>query len=125
MRLAIILGVVVILAVALLYTSLNASTEAKIPSQLLHSGSSGERVELTGKVVDGSVKKSGGSLQFEIRDRKGTAAVPVRYSGQVPDPFREGREVLVKGVYRNGAFVAERDSLVTKCPSKFTKKESA
>jgi len=48
------------------------------------------------------------------------AAVPVRYTGTVPDPFREGREVIVT-VHRQGAgFVGERDSLVTKCPSKFT-----
>jgi cytochrome c-type biogenesis protein CcmE len=37
----------------------------------------------------------------------------------VPDPFREGREVIVTGQMDNGTFVAERDSLITKCPSKF------
>jgi cytochrome c-type biogenesis protein CcmE len=45
--------------------------------------------------------------------------VAVSYSGSVPDPFREGREVIVT-VKRDGSgFVAQRDSLVTKCPSKF------
>ena len=51
--------------------------------------------------------------------------MPVTYTGVVPDPFREGREVIVSGELKNGTFVAERDSLVTKCPSKFTKDESA
>ena len=51
--------------------------------------------------------------------------MPVAYTGVVPDPFREGREVIVSGELENGTFVAERDSLVTKCPSKFTKDESA
>ena len=47
------------------------------------------------------------------------ASVPVRYTGVVPDPFREGREVIVT-VHKQGAtFVGQRDSLVTKCPSKF------
>jgi cytochrome c-type biogenesis protein CcmE len=50
--------------------------------------------------------------------------VPVRYTGEIPDPFREGREVIVKGALSNGQFMAERDSLVTKCPSKFKKKNS-
>ena len=50
----------------------------------------------------------------------GSTSVPVRYEGVVPDPFREGREVIVSGELRGGTFVAERDSLVTKCPSKFT-----
>ena len=64
-------------------------------------------------------------LQFRVRDRNGTASVPVRYTGAVPDPFREGREVIVKGTHATTAlFVAEKDSLVTKCPSKFKKKNS-
>ena len=32
-----------------------------------------------------------------MRDRTGTASVPVRYTGAVPEPFREGREVIVSG----------------------------
>jgi cytochrome c-type biogenesis protein CcmE len=49
----------------------------------------------------------------------------VVYTGIVPDPFRVGREVIVTGKYRNGTFVGERDSLVTKCPSKFQAKPSS
>ena len=60
-----------------------------------------------------------------MRDRTGTASVPVRYSGAVPDPFREGREVILKGKMDNGLFVGEKDSLITKCPSKFSKKEQS
>jgi cytochrome c-type biogenesis protein CcmE len=44
----------------------------------------------------------------------------VTYTGTVPDPFRDGREVIVTGKLENGTFVGERDSLITKCPSKFT-----
>ena len=47
------------------------------------------------------------------------------YSGVVPDPFREGREVIVSGELKQGTFVAEHDSLITKCPSKFTKDEQS
>jgi cytochrome c-type biogenesis protein CcmE len=49
----------------------------------------------------------------------------VTYTGVVPDPFRDGREVIVSGELQNGTFVAERDSLVTKCPSKFTEDKKA
>jgi cytochrome c-type biogenesis protein CcmE len=43
----------------------------------------------------------------------------------VPDPFRAGREVIVT-VKRDGeGFVAERDSLITKCPSKFSPESEA
>ena len=45
--------------------------------------------------------------------------LPVTYTGTVPDPFRDGREVIVTGELEDGTFVAEHDSLITKCPSKF------
>ena len=37
-----------------------------------------------------------------------------------PDPFREGREIIVTVQKQGGRYVGERDSLITKCPSKFT-----
>ncbi len=118
------LSAAVLLASALVYTSFSAATEASTPSQLLKGGTSSSRsVELTGKVAAGSVKRSGDTLRFAVSDRNGgVAKVPVVYSGVVPDPFRVGREVIVTGKLQNGTFVAERDSLVTKCPSKFQTK---
>ena len=113
------LSAAVILACALVYTSLSASNESVQPSQLT-AAQPGVSYQLTGKVADGSVRERSGGVDFRIRDREGSTSVPVSYSGAVPDPFREGREVIVT-VRRQGAtFVGERDSLVTKCPSKFT-----
>ena len=120
-RLVVALGAALALAAALVYTSFSASTEASKPSQLRE----GRSYEVTGKVVNGSVRHDGDALSFRLRDRDGTASVPVRYTGEVPDPFREGREVIVKGELENGTFVGQRDSLVTKCPSKFTKKKNS
>jgi len=124
-RLVIALSVALMLAGALVYTSFSAATEARQPSQLLANAEQGQSYELTGKVLRGSVDRADDLLAFRVRDRNGTASVPVRYTGTVPDPFREGREVIVKGKLENGTFMAERDSLVTKCPSKFSKKNSA
>jgi cytochrome c-type biogenesis protein CcmE len=118
LRLVVALSAALLLAGALLYTSFSASTEASKPSQV----EPGRSYEVTGKVVNGSVRHAGDALLFRIRDRDGNGSVPVRYSGAVPDPFRDGREVIVSGRLRNGTFVGERDSLVTKCPSKFSKK---
>jgi cytochrome c-type biogenesis protein CcmE len=119
LRLGVALAAAVLLATALVYTSFSASTEASKPSEI----EPGKSYELTGKVVHRSIQKSGNELRFRIRDRDGTKSVPVNYAGVVPDPFREGREVIVSGELKQGTFVAERDSLVTKCPSKFTKDE--
>jgi cytochrome c-type biogenesis protein CcmE len=120
-RLVVALSVALLLATALIYTSFSASTEASKPSEI----QPGKSYDLTGKVVKGSVQHKGDNLRFRIRDRDGTESVPVSYTGIVPDPFRDGREVIVSGELNNGIFVAERDSLITKCPSKFTKDESA
>src|SRR5918992_4364950 len=119
-RLVVALTAAVLLASTLVYTSFSGATEAKTPSQALAAGE-GESYELTGKVVEGSIQR-GEPLSFRIRDRTGSTSVPVVYEGVVPDPFREGREVIVEGRMKDGTFVAERDSLVTKCPSKFQNK---
>ena len=121
-RLVVALSAAVVLATALIWTSFSASSESKTPSQLLASTTSGATYQLTGKVAKGSWKREGAVNAFRVRDRKGSASVPVRYVGAVPDPFREGREVVVKVHKQGSTFVGERDTLVTKCPSKFAEK---
>ena len=117
-RLVVALSAAVLLAAGLIYTSFSASSEARQPSELV--GVDGGSYELTGTVAPGSVQHDGSELRFEVADRDDPAAkIPVTYSGTVPDPFREGREVIVSGTVNDGTFVADRDSLITKCPSKF------
>ncbi len=124
-RLVVALSVAVLLAVALIYTSFSASTEAKEPSQLL-SAAPGTSYEMTGKVVPGSVRQEGNGIAFQVRDRDGEGkALPVTYNGTVPDPFRGGREIILTGSVQSGTFVGEPDTLITKCPSKFTTKSDA
>lgn len=125
LRLVVALTAAVLLAGALIYTSFSAATQASTPSDLLAGAEPGRSYELTGRVVADSVERDGDRLAFRIRDRDGGAALPVSYEGVVPDPFREGREVIVSGVLEGGTFVAERDSLITKCPSKFTKDDES
>jgi cytochrome c-type biogenesis protein CcmE len=117
-RLVVALSAAVLLAAGLIYTSFSASSEAREPSEL--AGVSGGNYELTGTVAPGSVERRGSDLRFEVADRDDPSAkIPVAYQGQIPDPFREGREVIVSGTVEDGTFVADRDSLITKCPSKF------
>jgi len=121
-RLIVALSAAVLLAGGLVYTSFTASNEAKTPGQLLGGASPGRSYQLTGKVVSGSIRHQGDAVLFRVRDRQGSASVPVRYVGTVPDPFRDGREVIVTVRKEGAVFVGERDSLITKCPSKFTSK---
>jgi cytochrome c-type biogenesis protein CcmE len=122
-RLVVALSAAVVLAGALAYTSFSASSAAVDPSRLLASANVGRSYQLTGKVVDGSIRRQGDATLFRVRDRNGRASVPVRYVGAVPDPFRDGREVIVTVRKQGTTFVGEKDSLVTKCPSKFTDKQ--
>ncbi len=122
-RLVIALSVAAVLAVFLVYTSFaSSSTPAVQPSQLAEQDG---RVQLGGKVVGPVTGDArGDGLRFTLRDVKGSGTVAVLYTGSVPDLFRVGREVMVTGEVVEGAFVAEKDSLVTKCPSKYTADKS-
>lgn len=125
-RLVLALSTAVLLAVALIYTSFSASTEAKEPSQIL-TATPGTSYEMTGRVVKGSVQREGGEgISFRVVDRDGgSRSLPVSYDGTVPDPFRGGREIILTGSVENGVFVGEPDTLITKCPSKFTTEKDA
>ena len=122
-RLVIALSVAAVLAVFLLYTSIaGGGTPSVAPSEL--AGKQGV-VTLVGHVQPGyKGDPYAGGLRFKLRDREGASkrSVTVLYTGSLSDQFRAGREVSVKGELRNGTFVAVKDSLVTKCPSKYTAK---
>jgi cytochrome c-type biogenesis protein CcmE len=118
-RLVIALSVAAVLAIFLVYTSFAGGGTPMIqPSEVAQQ----EGVVQLGGIVVGPVEGDarGDGLRFELRDVKGEETVPVVYTGSVPDLFREGREIMVRGELADGVFVAERDSLVTKCPSKYS-----
>ncbi len=117
-RLVIALGIAAMLAVFLVYTSVAGGTPQLRPSEL--QGRTGQ-VSLVGKVVGRVTGDArGNGLRFRLRDVNGTATVPVVYRGSVPEMFRTGRDISLKGRLRNGTFVGAPGTLVTKCPSKYT-----
>jgi len=118
-RLVVALTAAVVLASALIYTSFSAASPALSPSQLVRQAQPGRSYELTGMVVEGTVHREGGVLAFSVADRAGGTTIPVAYTGTVPDPFRAGREIIVTVEKQGGRFVGQRDSLITKCPSKY------
>jgi cytochrome c-type biogenesis protein CcmE len=118
-RLGVALCVAVLLGVALIYVSFSASDQTKEPSQIL-SATPGTKYEMNATVVPKTVKHDGEKIEFRVEDRNGGETMPVSYQGVVPDPFRGGREIVLTGAYENGVFVGEPESLITKCPSKFT-----
>ncbi len=118
-RLVVALSAAVVLASALIYTSFSAASPALTPSQLARQAQPGRSYQLTGTVAAGSVHREGAVLHFSVEDRAGGTTIPLAYTGTVPDPFREGREVIVDVEKQGGHYIGERNSLITKCPSKY------
>jgi cytochrome c-type biogenesis protein CcmE len=125
-RLVVALSVAAVLAVFLLYTSIaGGGTPSIQPSELR--GQTGV-ITLVGRVQPGYKGDSyAGGLRFVVKDIDGKSPrkVTVLYTGSVSDQFRARREISVKGRLQNGVFVAQKDSLVTKCPSKYTAKKDS
>jgi cytochrome c-type biogenesis protein CcmE len=120
-RLVIALVVASLLAVFLVYQGfVSAGTLLVSVSQLRsdRDGAAHKKVNLTGVVLTTSGTDS--PMKFVLKDDASAATVPVSYTGSVPDAFKATRHVIVTGRMRGGVFVAEPDSLLTKCPSKYS-----
>lgn len=76
-------------------------------------------VKVVGIVVPGSVAKGFGPFEvsFSIQDGVGRT-LPCQYTGTLPDPFAEGREVILQGTLRSGPRL-EVSKVIVKCPSKY------
>jgi cytochrome c-type biogenesis protein CcmE len=116
-RLVLALSVAAVLVIFLVYTSLASGTPLVQPSELAKEHGT---VSLAGIVVaPRGDPHSARGLRFALRDFTGKTEVPVVYHGSVPDLFKAGRRVVVDGTLSHGTFVARKDTLVTKCPSKY------
>ena len=65
------------------------------------------RLRLGGLVEEGSVQRgTGAQVRFRVTDLAN--AVPITYTGILPDLFREGEGVVVEGRFKNGVLVADQ-----------------
>ncbi len=79
----------------------------------------GERVRVSGTVVDGSEdwRPEEITLRFSIADESG-AQLPIVFSGPRPDNFQRAASAIVEGeLLPDGSFQAE--TLLLKCPSRY------
>ena len=108
-RLAIIAGIVGAVGVAVGLV-LNAFQSNLVffysPSQIVAKEAPTSRTfRLGGLVKEGSVKRDGTEVQFAVTDTAQT--IPVRFTGILPDLFKEGKGVVAQGQLRDdGVFVA-------------------
>lgn len=102
----------------LVYSATASSAEfyQTIPEVTAHPAAG--QVRVLGIVEDG-YQRQGTQLTFVATD--GHTALPVVYSGTVPDLFQPGIQVVVEGrLKQDGVFHAS--TLLTKCPSRFVAK---
>jgi cytochrome c-type biogenesis protein CcmE len=84
----------------------------------------GERFRLGGMVTQGSLHRAPGSLEVRFVVTDFNHDVPVRYTGVLPDLFREGAGVVAHGrLSRDGTFVA--DEVLAKHDEKYMPPEVA
>ena len=78
-------------------------------SDVVHGEYPAERnFRVGGLVVDGSVQREAGSLEMRFRVTDLRCELPVRYTGVLPDLFREGQGVVAHGrMAGDGDFIAD------------------
>ena len=118
-RLTVALTAALLLASALIYVSFSAGRDELTASQLLNKARPGGQYILAGTVENGSIRHVGVETDFSVLSPNRRVAVPVKYSGEIPDPFAQGRAVMVNVTDRDGSFVGQMNTLTTKCPSKY------
>jgi cytochrome c-type biogenesis protein CcmE len=79
------------------------------PSQVVAGEAPAERsFRLGGMVLENSVAREEGSLTVEFTVTDFAHSVPVRYTGLLPDLFKEGQGVVTRGQFdADGRFIAE------------------
>jgi cytochrome c-type biogenesis protein CcmE len=107
---------------ALLYTSLGESAEYyKHVDEVMTSPQQweGKRLQLHGFAKDVSEKP--GTLDYRFDVENNGKSVRAYYTGVVPDTFKDGAEVVIKGtLLPNGTFQVTKDGVIAKCPSKYS-----
>ena len=124
-RLTVALSAALMLATALIYVSFNAGRDELTAAQLVAKARPGGQYILAGTVENGSIRRNGAETDFRILSPDRRVSVAVAYTGVVPDPFAQGRAVMVNVTDQRGSFVGEQNSLTTKCPSKYQAESGA
>ncbi len=131
-RFTLALAAAIFLAGMLVYTTFSAASPERFPKQLASEWVPEQSYRVAGRVMPDSVTRKDGVLRFTV-GHPGTGEgqpIAIEYRGTVPDPFREGRDVIIDvskpaGATKADPFTGEGNSLITKCPSKFNGEEIA
>ncbi len=124
-RLVVVTGVIVIvLVVTLAVIGGSSAAKTMTVAEALSEENLGERVQVSGNVVDNSFTNEDNTLTFSIYDPDGdeSQTLEVSYDGAASSTFGNGVTAICTGtleVSDSGDVVLVASELVTKCPSKY------
>ena len=79
----------------------------------------GKKLQLHGFVVEKSILRKPGTLEYLFQVENKGHVVHARYTGIVPDTFKDNSEVVIKGHLGPDGFAVEPGGVMAKCPSKY------
>jgi len=82
----------------------------------------GKPLQLHGYVVAKSILRKPDTLEYRFQIQNNGKVVSARYTGVVPDTFKDGSEVVVKGRLGPDGFTVDPNGVMAKCPSKYEAK---
>lgn len=105
---------------AMLYSSLSEDTQYyKHVDEVMTQPADwyGKRLQLHGHASD--IRRKPDSLDYRFEIAHNGQLVKASYTGIVPDTFKDGSEVVVKGTLGPDGFHVEPNGVMAKCPSKY------
>ncbi len=115
-------AILVVAFAGLLYSTLSEGTEYyKHVDEVMTNPTAweGKRLQLHGFVVDDSIMRKPDTLEYLFQIKSNGSVVTARYTGVVPDTFKNGSEVVLKGRLGPDGFKVEPNGVMAKCPSKY------
>ena len=118
--------IVIVLILVLAFVGGNTASTTMSIAEAAENPQAGQKVQVSGNVVQDSFSTSNDVLTFKIYDPEGDPAtqLEVRYDGAASSTFGNDVTAICTGKI-NDAGVLECSELVTKCPSKYENADSA
>ena len=118
--------IVIVLILVLAFVGGNTAATTMSIAEAAENPQAGQKVQVSGNVVQDSFSTSNDVLTFKIYDPEGdpSTQLEVRYDGAASSTFGNDVTAICTGKI-NDAGVLECSELVTKCPSKYENADSA
>jgi cytochrome c-type biogenesis protein CcmE len=126
LKIAATIAVVVIAFTGLMFATLREDTQYyKRVDEVMSDPAAwqGKRLQLHGYAS--AIEKKRNSLDYRFKVEHNGRVVTAYYKGVVPDTFKEGSEVVLKGKLSTEGFQVERGGVIGKCPSKYEPQKAA